>query len=666
MVIYRSKNGVLYEQLKQLGNGGEGNVYALKAPHDDKVLKVYHPHKRPSDPEQIAKLTALSSFRPKNPDFFKQVAWIRDIIYDKSEICAIVLQKAIGKELSLIVDNKNLDWNKRLTIAKNFCGLVFHLHSENQVIGDFNDNNFLVDTNSQSLKMVDIDSIHFKDGTGKIYRCGVCMPDIAAPELIGIPVNSSPLPTFTTQTDLWALAIHIFRLLMYDYHPFSAAVVAKTIPFEVFSLNQRVKNGQTPFFKKEQALTIPKEAAEVNWVFPTTTIELFKQTFIDGHSNPSKRVGAKEWFEELNMLSRNTVTCSLNPSHVYYRGKNVCPWCEVERKIVKNTFSNIKTMGSQPTSTSVLSKPKIQTNQPLKSVTPTISTAPTKSNPLQYRPSELFNTYNLKKWLITSGIISTIFGAGYSLVTTGGISLENLVNYSIRFFFPYLLIGSVRWGRDYIIQIREGARTFLINIGFVSAVIIMRISETISNNGVTTFDFYWDTVALIFLAWFLGTGISRILTLSISKIPNYPNSDTTLTIIDTIALVSMIIGTLAAGTDYMVASTGKENWGNYYIETLPQWLKFLEDLFSIKIFSIEQSSIFFTLGILATLILIFIPELSSKLPKNLKFSLSLGGIILGYLLTSSYFAAVLSIGYVIITMVIVILFMWFVISIFAE
>ena len=213
--------------------------------------------------------------------------------------------------------------------------------------------------------MVDIDSIHFKDGTGKIYRCGVCMPDIAAPELIGIPVNSSPLPTFTTQTDLWALAIHIFRLLMYNYHPFSAAVVAKNVPSQVVSQNQRVKNGQTPFFKKEQALTIPKEAAEVNWVFPTTTIELFKQTFIDGHSNPSKRVGAKEWFEELNMLSRNTVTCSLDPSHVYYRGKNVCPWCEVERKIVKNTFSNIKTMGSQPTSTSVLSKPKIQTNQPL-------------------------------------------------------------------------------------------------------------------------------------------------------------------------------------------------------------------------------------------------------------------------------------------------------------
>ena len=124
---------------------------------------------------------------------------------------------------------------------------------------------------------------------------------------------------------------------MYDYHPFSAAKVAKNVPSQVVvSQDQRVKNGQTPFFKKEQALTIPKEAAEVNWVFPTTTIELFKQTFIDGHSNPSKRVGAKEWFEELNMLSRNTVTCSLDPSHVYYRGKNVCPWCEVERKIQTN------------------------------------------------------------------------------------------------------------------------------------------------------------------------------------------------------------------------------------------------------------------------------------------------------------------------------------------
>lgn len=283
----------------------------------------------------------------------------------------------------------------------------------------------------------------------------------------------------------------------------------------------------------------------------------------------------------------------------------------------------------------------------------------------QLKADELFTATKLRVWLTIAGIVSVAFGALYSLGMTGSIGLGDLLMYSMKLFFPYLLIGGFRWGRDQLINTREGQRTYLINIAFVMAVFLMRAVATVPHDGSAPFD-HWYNLAWLVFAWFLGTGVSRLITLGISKIPNHPNSSPSTTFMDSVSLLSMLVGTLAAGTDYMVASTGKASWDGYYIESLPDWLRFLEDLFSIKVFSIEQSSTFFGLGILVTLILIFLPELSAKMPKNLKTTLSVGSLIFGYLLASSYFAAVLSIGYLIGTMVIIMIFTLFIIGIFAS
>ncbi|CYW13464.1 protein kinase domain-containing protein [Streptococcus suis] len=668
MTIFQSNSGIQYKQLGRLGGGGEGDVFALDHPHNDKVLKVYHKKNRPSDQNQIAKIIAMSHFRPRDPAFFNQVAWIRDVIYDKSDISAIVLQKAAGKELSLIMDDKQLDWNKRLRIAKNFCGLVHYIHSENQIIGDFNDNNFLVNTNTQFLQMVDVDSMHFRDSSGKVYRCGVAMPDIVAPELIGINLRDAPLPTFNAQTDLWALAIHVFRLLMYNFHPFGAVITGQNQTSQVTNLSPRIKNCKTPFFKKEHGLDIPKHAPEVGWVFPTTTIELFKRTFIEGHSSPSKRVGAKEWFDELNTISKNVTTCAKNSSHIYYRGKSSCPWCQVENKITQHTFSTIKTIQN---STITPPKTPIQTPQTQNRLNTTVTQRTpsyrvlSNPQPPQLNPAELFDTSNLQSWLLTSGITSIVFGAIYCFIVTGGIGLVDLFSYSLRLFFPYVLVGGVRWARDKVITTREGERTFLLNIALSIATIITCLIAVVSSPEIASFYYYWNTLALTILTWFTGTGISRLVTLMIAKLPDSQNQCTEINTLDNIALISTIIGTLAAGTNSLIATTGKELWGSYYIESLPSWLKFLEDLFSIKVFSTGQSSSLFSLGILIALLFVFLPELRSKISKTLKLSLVITGMIFAYLSISSYFAAVLSLGYLIGIILITIMFTWFFISIFA-
>lgn len=54
------------------------------------------------------------------------------------------------------------------------------------------------------------------------------MADYLAPEMQkkisgGITLRNAPLPTFTKATDLFALAVHVFCLLMNGSHPFACA-----------------------------------------------------------------------------------------------------------------------------------------------------------------------------------------------------------------------------------------------------------------------------------------------------------------------------------------------------------------------------------------------------------------------------------------------------------
>ena len=127
---------------------------------------------------------------------------------------------------------------------------------------------------------------------------------------------------------------------------------------------------------------------------------------------------------------------------------------------------------------------------------------------------------------------------------------------------------------------------------------------------------------------------------------------------DNFSLIIMTIGTLAAGVEYMVYSTGEAFWGRGYIHSVPPWLHFIEDLFFIKLFSIENSSIFFTIATIITIILVFIPDYSSKIPRWAKLGLPIVGIILGYLLISSYLMAVLSMIYLLGILALIFFIVW--------
>ena len=137
-----------------------------------------------------------------------------------------------------------------------------------------------------------------------------------------------PLPTFTRETDYFALAIHIFKLLMNGYTPFGGIQhsVVGSPPF-IATGNEEVLAGNyvfKPGFKPPKKATIPRLET-----FPQKIADLFTRAFIAGWNDPKQRPTAYEWHGALEQYEKELIQCSDNPLHQYDRknGKK-CPYCD--------------------------------------------------------------------------------------------------------------------------------------------------------------------------------------------------------------------------------------------------------------------------------------------------------------------------------------------------
>ncbi|MDR2590467.1 MAG: hypothetical protein LBC71_05735 [Oscillospiraceae bacterium] len=195
----------------------------------------------------------------------------------------------------------------RLKIAINLCSTIDELHKKGYVVGDFNHNNIGVNYSTGQVYFMDCDSFHTTDDDeGK-------------------------------ESDLFCLAIFIFKLLMNGVDPFKGveyeAVDLTTSPF----IGNETIERDTYIFKpdkKATAVFCPPEQS-----LPPEILELFNRAFIDGITNPSERPTATEWYMVLNrFLSDDLTQCDNNLRHQYYHYLDSCPYCEADdRHLAKNS-----------------------------------------------------------------------------------------------------------------------------------------------------------------------------------------------------------------------------------------------------------------------------------------------------------------------------------------
>lgn len=335
--------------------GGEGYIYRVIG-KDNIVAKIYREGQYNIN-EKKEKIQAMVNKKLSDSQL-EHITWPLDALYNQGKFVGYVMPivKHTNSLVTLYADYKyNLKY--RLLCAINLCIAIKSIHSAGLICGDLNPQNICVNLNMDDMKngfkvtLVDTDSYHFVTEE-KIYRCGVGMSDYLAPEIqkkvVGdVTLKNAPLPTYTQETDLFALAVHIFCLLMNGCHPFACAKeIDGAITNTMEQLNneynidsvaapqpiENIRDGFFPFYEKRENITIPAYAPEFS-ALPDSVQKLFIRTFVDGYDNPLNRVKPDEWIDELKPLINRMSVCE--KGHYYFDSSYKCPLCRVDEKLEK-------------------------------------------------------------------------------------------------------------------------------------------------------------------------------------------------------------------------------------------------------------------------------------------------------------------------------------------
>jgi DNA-binding helix-hairpin-helix protein with protein kinase domain len=155
--------------------------------------------------------------------------------------------------------------------------------------------------------------------TGKRLFCRVGRPEFTPPELIHADWSKT---VRHPSSDLFALAIHIYQLLLEGEHPFRGVWAGPGEKPPVAELAQR-----GDWAHKVGGPLSPRPSAIPVTVLPAGIFEMFRRAFEDGAVNPSARPSAAAWEQALGNLASSLRECAVNPEHFYLGSLAACPWC---------------------------------------------------------------------------------------------------------------------------------------------------------------------------------------------------------------------------------------------------------------------------------------------------------------------------------------------------
>jgi len=353
-MTYKGKGNLTYNlpSTPLTTKGGEGIIFDIIG-QPGLVAKIYKSGKASIDKER--KLIRMVNF-PPDKSVLSQVAWPLDVLYNTGQFVGFVMPKMdINEDLNVIYEYgpsakyPDIQWETKITIAENLCFVLRYIHDSKYVCGDLNPKNISVDLRTGFVTFLDTDSYHITDGKNT-YRCDVGMPEYLPVEIQkkmrgGSNLATAALPTFSADTDNFALAIHIFQLLMNGVHPFACAVIPSQSSVTAPQPSDNIEGGKFPFMQKISGIRIPVFAPKIT-ILPKDIQDLFKRAFIDGHKSHSDRPKPDEWYTALDSLTQNLKTCKKVANHQYYKSLTSCPWCEADNsfnKVINKSSTVIQT-----------------------------------------------------------------------------------------------------------------------------------------------------------------------------------------------------------------------------------------------------------------------------------------------------------------------------------
>jgi DNA-binding helix-hairpin-helix protein with protein kinase domain len=314
---------------RELGKGGEGSVFELPT-LNNQVAKLYH--KTPGAKKQ-AKLSYMASIA--DAQLLDYVAWPQDTLHPNpgGPVIGFLMPKVSNKDpIHMIYSpaHRRLDypkaaWDFLLYVARNIAASFETVHAHGHIIGDVNQNSFMVGRDS---KVVLIDSDSFQvNARGTMHVCEVGVSHFTPPELQSL--SSFDGFTRTANHDNFGLALLVFHVLFGGRHPYSGVPLGSGIGD---ALETDIKNFRYAYARdnKSRGLSPPPRSIPVS-MLPDAMESMFHMAFTE-KGVASARPSAQQWVAALDGLRGGLKQCSASGMHVYTDHLGSCPWCTLEKQ----------------------------------------------------------------------------------------------------------------------------------------------------------------------------------------------------------------------------------------------------------------------------------------------------------------------------------------------
>jgi DNA-binding helix-hairpin-helix protein with protein kinase domain len=337
---YKTASGQRVTLGRKLGFGGEGEIFEVTS-LPGTAFKKYLPcaFTRMSPAERTGgKVLAMAARPPQWREVgtgFVTMAWPSQAVLENGRFAGFLMPAVDTRhtvELHQVVNPsarriatgdsawaRGFSWNYLVRTAANLAHVTQLLHGSGVVVGDFNERNILVSSQAR-VTLIDCDSMQVRAPNREVFFCRVGRHDFTPHELIGADWTRT---LRHPSSDLFALAIHIYQLLMEGEHPFRGVWKGVGEKPPVLQLAR-----QAIWTHQPGGPLWPRPVAVDFALLPGNIQDMFRRAFEGGAISPTRRPTAQEWFDALNGLALSVRQCRTRRSHFYPPHLRSCPWCE--------------------------------------------------------------------------------------------------------------------------------------------------------------------------------------------------------------------------------------------------------------------------------------------------------------------------------------------------
>lgn len=310
-----------------LGRGGEGEVRDVVT-RPDLVAKIYN--QRPTG-ERVDKLVAM--VRVAAPDLAGVAAWPVDTLHDRPGGAVVgFLMPKVGDRTELhklthpmdrLRNYPDVGYDFLVHVATNLARAFAVVHARGLVIGDVNESGVMVGKDG-TLMLIDTDSMQLEH-SGRRYLCDVGKPEFQPPEILNKHASFRGLHR-TTEHDAFGLAVLVFQLLFFGWHPFNVRMLIG----DQEPIADNIKEARYPYaqtFRQRDYARPPHALDPAN--LPEFLRDLFDRAFLPGRGRPT----ASEWLDGLTRFSAEAKSCARFATHAYHASLPRCPLCELDQRL---------------------------------------------------------------------------------------------------------------------------------------------------------------------------------------------------------------------------------------------------------------------------------------------------------------------------------------------